>query len=310
MWDSRNRVVLAVDRLGCVQLRMSGKIFLRPMCRLLKHEKRKQEWVPYLTWAAGELLATTGEEKYNDYFVEHLREAMHWSRRGIRWWAYLRCEKELVDNDLRAELICRLLEDADKCVATTDEAAYRMGNGRGTACGWGACQGANHGDLLLRAYILTDDPKYVDAACLNADWHLGANPLSKTLLTGMGYRFPRRPEISWYLYEEPERDMSRRHGQGDRHLRHWPAAPVAYRRSLAPLAQLAGRVGPFCRDLQRVYRSANLRPSRDPLRHALRDGKGSGPDSRWLETGSAGPVGQTGIEMTAAPPDCNSIRFL
>ena len=90
----------------------------------------------------------------------------------------------------------------------TDEAAYRMGNGRGTACGWGACQGANHGDLLLRAYILTDDQKYLDAACLNADWHLGTNPLSKTLLTGMGYRFPRRPEISWFLYEEPERDMS------------------------------------------------------------------------------------------------------
>ena len=175
---------------------------------LLKHEKRKQEWVPYLTWAAGELLAATGEKEYNDYFVEHRREAMHWSRRGIRWWAYLRCNKELADDDLRAELISRLLEDADKCVAATNEAAYRMGNGRGTACGWGACQGANHGDLLLRAYILTDDQKYLDAACLNADWHLGANPLSKTLLTGMGYRFPRRPEISWFLYEEPERDMS------------------------------------------------------------------------------------------------------
>ena len=48
----------------------------------------------------------------------------------------------------------------------------------------------------------------LDAACFNADWHLGANPLSKTLLTNMGYRHPRRPEISWFLYEEPERDMS------------------------------------------------------------------------------------------------------
>jgi hypothetical protein len=24
----------------------------------------------------------------------------------------------------------------------------------------------------------------------------------------MGYRHPRRPEISWFLYEEPDRDMS------------------------------------------------------------------------------------------------------
>jgi hypothetical protein len=126
----------------------------------------------------------------------------------MRWWAYLRCDKELVDETLRDELVERLLQDADKRVTATEEAAYRMGNGRGTACGWGACQGANHGDLLLRAYVLTKDQKYLDAACLNADWHLGANPLSKTLLTNMGYRHPRRPEISWFLYEEPDRDMS------------------------------------------------------------------------------------------------------
>ena len=175
---------------------------------LLKHEKRKQNWIPYLTWAAGELLAATGEAQYNDFFVEHRRETMHWHLRGMRWWAYLRCDKELVDEALRDELVARLLQDADKRVTATEEAAYRMGNGRGTACGWGACQGANHGDLLLRAYHLTKDQKYLDAACLNADWHLGANPLSKTLLTNMGYRHPRRPEISWFLYEEPDRDMS------------------------------------------------------------------------------------------------------
>jgi endoglucanase len=175
---------------------------------LLKHEKRKQNWIPHLTWVAGELLAATGEAQYNDYFVEHRRETMHWHLRGMRWWAYLRCDKELVDQALRDELVARLLQDADKRVAATEEAAYRMGNGRGTACGWGACQGANHGDLLLRAYVLTRDQKYLDAACLNADWHLGANPLSKTLLTNMGYRHPRRPEISWFLYEEPDRDMS------------------------------------------------------------------------------------------------------
>jgi len=39
------------------------------------------------------MLSATGEVKYNDYFVAHRRETMHWSRRGIRWWAYLRCDK-------------------------------------------------------------------------------------------------------------------------------------------------------------------------------------------------------------------------
>jgi endoglucanase len=175
---------------------------------LEKHEKRCQFWLPALTWAAGELLLTTGESRYNDFVTDNAKALTHWSNQAMRWWAYLCCDPALVDRRVQGELRRKLLEAADRKVVATDEAAYRMGNGRGTACGWGACQGANHGDLLLRAYALTGQQKYLDAACLNADWHLGANPLSKTLLTGMGVRHPRRPEISWLLYEDPDRDMS------------------------------------------------------------------------------------------------------
>ncbi|MCU0873510.1 MAG: glycoside hydrolase family 9 protein [Pirellulaceae bacterium] len=179
---------------------------------LLKHEKRRGQWLPALTWAASELLLATGEPKYNE-FVESNRGPSglkHWSDPEIRWWPYLMCDPSVADPPLQEELRRQFLELADTKAAATEEAAYRMGNGNGTACGWGACQGANHGDLLLRAYVLSKDQKYLDAACFNADWHLGANPLSKTLISGMGYRAPRRPEISWFLYEEPERDMSGR----------------------------------------------------------------------------------------------------
>ncbi len=181
---------------------------------LQKHQKRWHLWKPAVTWAAAELLRATGDRRYNEFLLENRRELLHWSRQEMRWWPYLMCDDALVDAELRAELRRRLLQQADKKVAATEEAAYRMGNGQGTACGWGACQAVNHGDLLLRAHALTGAQKYLDAACLNADWHLGANPLSKTLITGMGYRPPRRPEISWFLYEQPERDMSGRTVKG------------------------------------------------------------------------------------------------
>jgi len=176
--------------------------------KLLPHEKRRHFWIPTLTWAAAELLLATGEAAYNDFITRHRRDVFHWVRQAQRWWPYLMCDANVADPELQAEMRRRLIEAADKKVASTEEAAYRMGNGKGRACGWGACQGANHGDLLLRAYTLTRDHKYLDAACHNADWHLGANPLSKTLITHMGTRHPRRPEISWFLYEEPDRDMS------------------------------------------------------------------------------------------------------
>ena len=47
--------------------------------------------------------------------------------------------------------------------------------------------------------------KYLDAASLNADFQLGCNPLSKTFVSGMGARPPLHPQLSWFLYEKPNK---------------------------------------------------------------------------------------------------------
>lgn len=179
----------------------------------VKHNKKKpgtgqDDWLRQCSWAAGELLKTTGDRKYNEYLVANYKKLPYWYGNGYRLWPYLTCDKKLVDPEIRKYLLDELVANssfgANKLVSRTQEAGYRMGNGKTTICGWGACQGANHGDILLRAYFLTKDRKYLDAACLNADWHLGANPLSKTLVTNMGYRHPNRPEISYFLYDGTE----------------------------------------------------------------------------------------------------------
>lgn len=37
---------------------------------------------------------------------------------------------------------------------------------------------------------------------MNTNWHAGCKPPDRTFLTSIGYRFPNRPEISWFLYED------------------------------------------------------------------------------------------------------------
>jgi hypothetical protein len=51
----------------------------------------------------------------------------------------------------------------------------------------------------------TKDQKYLDAACLNADFQLGANPLGKTFISGMGACPPQHPQISAFLYTGPNK---------------------------------------------------------------------------------------------------------
>lgn len=170
---------------------------------------RSPHWNRNMFWASAELLLTTKNKKYNEYIMGlQRREFNFWVGNGYRFWAYLTSPKELVDPELRAYLLNVFIKDrhfgADVYLKRTHEAGYRMGNGQTNQCGWGKCQGVDHGDILLRAYHITGEQKYLDAASLNADWHMGANPLSQTYISGMGVRHPDRPELSWFLYQNTD----------------------------------------------------------------------------------------------------------
>jgi hypothetical protein len=122
-------------------------------------------------------------------------------------WPYAVCDQPGVDKAIQAELKKDALRRADEIVKQTDAAPYRVGRGPvEKANGWGNMNGGGfYGDPCLRAYMLTKEQKYLDAACLNADFQLGANPLSKTFISGLGARPPRHPQISAFLYTGPNK---------------------------------------------------------------------------------------------------------
>lgn len=157
---------------------------------------------PVLAWAAAELFAATGEAKYNEDYMRRVedRSVRYWWNQHLRSWAYLRTAGPGANQDVQATLRRALLAEADKQLQTMETVAYRHAAGARIGA-WGSMVPAQQADTLLRAWVVTGEQKYFDATSLHADFQLGCNPMSKTFITGTGYRHPNRPEISWFLYE-------------------------------------------------------------------------------------------------------------
>ncbi len=170
---------------------------------LLFNTRTESAWPAAVLWAACELLATTGDSQYAEYIGANFRLAGQGLTAGQSVFSYLRLPGEQTVPEIRRHFLAALLgreNGADRALARTEEAAYRMGNGNGVAAGWGRANGLEHAVTLLLAHAITGDRRYLDAAALNADFHRGVNPLAKSFVTGLGTRSPRRPEISWFLY--------------------------------------------------------------------------------------------------------------
>lgn len=163
-------------------------------------------------YAAAELFNATGDAAYNQDFIAIYNAGglnAHWS---FAWlpnlvrWAYVNSKQPGVDEAIRGKMIEAIKTGADNNAKQTREAAYRNGSRIGIAQGWGSFNGGGHqafGSIL--AYLLTQDPKYLATASLNADFTLGANPLSKGFITGLGARHPIQPQLNPLLYSGPEK---------------------------------------------------------------------------------------------------------
>ena len=164
-------------------------------------------------WAAGALFRATGEARFNTLFIENQGKdgfRTHWSIAGwgpLLRWPYIRCEQPGTDKALVEKLKKDVIKSADWQVEKQiDAEAYRWGGNSTRGLGWGNGNGGGYyADVQLRAWWLTGEQKYLDTASLNADFQLGCNPLSKTFITGMGARPPIHPQISYFLYEKPNK---------------------------------------------------------------------------------------------------------
>ena len=164
-------------------------------------------WKGCCLWAAGELLRATGKKEYMDFIKanEKYMNRMNWRYAQQRVWAFINADA--ADPAMREKVRKDLMSSFGDVVKKTSETPYRMSYWpTDKGCGWwGSMQGIRT-DMVL-AYGMTKDQKFLDTLCLLADWHLGCNPRSQTSMTGMGYRYPRRPEISHFLYEQPLEDL-------------------------------------------------------------------------------------------------------
>lgn len=166
----------------------------------------------FTVWAATALFRASGDAKFNKVVQElcsSQKLKINWKLTHLRQmirWHYVRCEQPGTDEAIRKTFRDEIIRGADEQLTNhIDAESYRWGaNSKRGGMGWGNANGGGYyAEVLLRAWWLTGEQKYLDGASLNADFQLGCNPLSKTFISGMGTRPPRHPQISPFLYELP-----------------------------------------------------------------------------------------------------------
>jgi endoglucanase len=149
-------------------------------------------------WAAAELLITTKEDKYKtDLKVASIGE-------GVPAWPYssplatisLLHHQQEIGNLININIVKdKLLNTANSLLNTvnTSPMTVAMGNDPGDYV-WGSnAQAGNQIILLIRAYEVTNDKSYLDAAFKAFDYLVGRNGTGYSFVTGHGDLTPVKP---------------------------------------------------------------------------------------------------------------------
>lgn len=163
------------------------------------HEDGQDEWF----WAAAELFVSTGDTSFLKR-LEVDRFAM-----AVPSWDYVAPLALMTlaksSNHERAQMAkAAVREFADVLVEANRSSPYGISMGAMTQrhqygkneqdFSWGSNgMAANHGLVLLQAFILTDHRPYRQAAIDQLDYLLGRNPLAMCYVTGFGRHSPQAP---------------------------------------------------------------------------------------------------------------------
>jgi len=151
------------------------------------------EW----NWAACELYATTHDHVFYTVINERINDSLSlpsWGNVGmLGYYTLLRQGASLPMHT--GDLKKRLVAFADGWLAGMNENAFKTVMGeRRRDFNWGSNGNAgNQGVLLVNAWLVTGDRKYVDAALGNLDYLLGRNATGYCFVTGIGSRSTRHP---------------------------------------------------------------------------------------------------------------------
>jgi endoglucanase len=148
------------------------------------------EWL----WAATELYLTTKEKSYHEVIAKHTGDNFSlptWNNVGlVAWYSFIRLAKEVpvTSTDSLPKMKARIIDMANEYLNKVSSNAFGtvMGGSR-RDFNWGSSSNAgNQGILLINAYLLTGDKKYIDGALTNLDYLLGRNATGYCFVTGLG----------------------------------------------------------------------------------------------------------------------------
>jgi len=150
-------------------------------------------------WAAAELYITTGNSTYYDAVNmlpdEHMPVPSWANVRLMGYYALLSNQNSLSAKADLPMLKARMVKLADDLISGVDDRAYKTVMGKTNRdFGWGSNSlAANQGMVLIKAYLLTNDNKYLNYALSNLDYILGRNATGDSYVTGIGYKTPMHP---------------------------------------------------------------------------------------------------------------------
>ena len=148
------------------------------------------EWI----WAATELYITTKDDNYYqavNLFPATSFQVPTWNNvQLLAYYSLIRNEKNLTDlgkKDL-PNLKNKLLNFADELLLNVDNQAFNTVMGKSAKdYMWGSSShAANQGIVLLQAFKLSSDKKYLNGALGNLDYLMGRNATGYCFLTGFG----------------------------------------------------------------------------------------------------------------------------
>jgi endoglucanase len=162
-------------------------------------------------WAAAELFNTTGTAEFNtDFLALYHAGALKKFPGPSNWlpdlarWTYASSKQPAADSAVKKDLADSITRGADSDAVAARAGIYRVLRGTDPVPG-SSGGGGRPAIRSMLAHLLSGDPKYLTTASLNADFQLGANPLSKTFLTGLGARHPNQPQLGNALFSAPNR---------------------------------------------------------------------------------------------------------
>lgn len=157
---------------------------------------------PPKAYAAAQLLHSTGDQKYNRDFLA----ACVWTKKPSAdvevhqsydmrsaAWAYANCPDAVVDSAVRKAVREAIVKKADTFIEYCSRMAYAFIRHPWAPINWGTGAYENWLDQVVQAHWLTGDPKYLRWIVHTCDNTLGANPLNRSYIVGLGMRTVHAP---------------------------------------------------------------------------------------------------------------------